>query len=107
MNYDKSLENGEITFVCTRRGDLGASIHKAFGLFFLLLMQQSVLSRPGNENNRIPHFLYVDEFPPFVCKATEDIFTLYRKYRVGTIISSQNLSQFGAEKEAERLSFRR
>ncbi len=95
MNYDKALENGEITFVCTRRGDLGASIHKAFGLFFLLLMQQSVLSRPGNENNRIPHFLYVDEFPPFVCKATEDIFTLYRKYRVGTIISSQNLSQFG------------
>ena len=58
-------------------------------------MQQSVLSRPGNENNRIPHFLYVDEFPPFVCKATEDIFTLYRKYRVGTIISSQNLAQFG------------
>lgn len=95
INYDKALQNGEVTFVCTRRGDLGAGVHKAFGLFFLLLMQQSVLSRPGNENNRIPHFLYVDEFPPFVCKATEDIFTLYRKYRVGTIISSQNLSQFG------------
>ena len=95
INYDKALENGAVTFVCTRRGDLGAAVHKAFGLFFLLLMQQSVLSRPGNENNRIPHFLYIDEFPPFVCKATEDIFTLYRKYRVGTIISSQNLSQFG------------
>lgn len=95
INYDKALEDGAVTFVCTRRGDLGAAVHKAFGLFFLLLMQQSVLSRPGNENNRIPHFLYIDEFPPFVCKATEDIFTLYRKYRVGTIISSQNLSQFG------------
>lgn len=95
LNYDKALANGSVTFVCTRRGDLGSSIHKAFGLFFLLLMQQSVLSRPGNEKTRIPHFLYIDEFPPFVCKATEDIFTLYRKYRVGTIISSQNLSQFG------------
>lgn len=95
LNYDKALANGDITLVCTRRGDLGASIHKAFGLFFILLMQQSVLSRPGNEKNRIPHFLYIDEFPPFVCKATEDIFTLYRKYRVGTIISAQNLSQFG------------
>ena len=97
LNYDKALANGDITLVCTRRGDLGASIHKAFGLFFILLMQQSVLSRPGNEKNRIPHFLYIDEFPPFVCKATEDIFTLYRKYRVGTIISSQNLSQFGSK----------
>ena len=62
-------------------------------------MQQSVLSRPGNEKTRIPHFLYIDEFPPFVCKATEDIFTLYRKYRVGTIVSSQNLSQFGVNND--------
>lgn len=97
LNYDNALANGDVTLVCTRRGDLGASIQKAFGLFFILLMQQSVLSRPGNEKTRIPHFLYIDEFPPFVCKATEDIFTLYRKYRVGTIISSQNLSQFGTK----------
>ena len=94
LNYDKALANGDVTLVCTRRGDLGPSIHKAFGLFFLLLMQQSVLSRPGTEKTRIPHFLYVDEFPPFLCRSTADIFTLYRKYRVGTIISSQNLSQF-------------
>ncbi len=99
LNYDNALANGDVTLVCTRRGDLGPSIHKAFGLFFILLMQQSVLSRPGNEKTRIPHFLYIDEFPPFVCKATEDIFTLYRKYRVGTIISSQNLSQFGIKND--------
>ena len=95
LDYDKVLKNGEVVFVCTRRGDLGAITNKAFGLFFLLLMQHSVLSRPGNEKTRIPHFLYIDEFPTFVCRATEDIFTLYRKYRVGTIISAQNLSQFG------------
>lgn len=99
LNYDNALKDGTITLVCTRRGDLGASVHKAFGLFFLLLMQHSVLSRPGNEKTRIPHFLYVDEFPPFVCSATVDIFTLYRKYRVGTIISAQNLSQFGIKND--------
>ncbi len=97
INYDNVLKNGEIVLVCTRRGDLGASVHKAFGLFILLLMQHSVLSRPGIEKTRIPHFLYVDEFSPFVCKATEDIFTLYRKYRVGAIVSAQNLSQLGDE----------
>lgn len=97
INYDHVLKNGEIVLVCTRRGDLGASVHKAFGLFILLLMQHSVLSRPGTEKTRIPHFLYIDEFPPFVCKATEDIFTLYRKYRVGAIVSAQNLSQLGTD----------
>ena len=33
INFDKVLKNGEITLVCTRRGDLGLTSHKAFGLF--------------------------------------------------------------------------
>lgn len=93
INFDETLANGKITFICTRRGDLGVSGHKAFGLFFLIAMQNAVLRRPGNENSRIPHFLYVDEFPDFICKATETIFTMYRKYKVGTTISSQTLQQ--------------
>ncbi len=95
INYDDALKNGEVILVCTRRGDLGPSVHRAFGIFFLLTMQHSVLSRPGTEKNRIPHFLYIDEFTPFLSRSVSSIFTLYRKYRVGTIISAQNLSQFG------------
>ena len=97
--YDKVLADGEVTFVCTRRGDLGANAHKAFGIFFLLLMQQSVLSRPGNDNTRIPHFLYIDDFPEFLCKAIEPIFTVYRKYKVGNILSAQTLSQLNGDEK--------
>ena len=93
INYDNILANGEVTLVCTQRGSLGENAHKAFGLFFLLLMQFSVLRRPGSENTRIPHFLYIDEFPDFICPATESIFTVYRKYRVGTVVSAQTLDQ--------------
>ena len=93
LNYDEVLANGDVTLVCTRRGDLGEGTHKAFGLFFLLLMQYSVLRRPGNENSRIPHFLYIDEFPDFICPPIEPIFTLYRKYRVAPVVSAQNLAQ--------------
>ena len=96
INFDNALANGEITLLCTRRGDLGASTHKAFGLFFILSMQYAVLRRPGNENSRIPHFLYIDEFPDFICSSTEALFTLYRKYRVGTVISAQTLDQLNA-----------
>lgn len=97
LMFDQALANGEITFVCTRRSDLGANAHKAFGIFFLLLMQQAVLSRPGNENSRIPHFLYIDDFPEFLCKAIEPIFTVYRKYKVGSILSAQTLSQLNGD----------
>ena len=93
IDFDKMLANGELTFLCTRRGDLGVTTHKAFGLFFLIAMENAVLRRPGNINTRVPNFLYIDEFPDFISKSTEAIFTMYRKYKVGTIISAQNLSQ--------------
>ena len=104
INFDDMLANGDVTFVCTRRGELGANGHKAFGLFFLLAMQNAVLSRPGNEKSRIPNFLYIDEFPDFICKATEAIFTMYRKYKVGTTISAQNLDQL--DTPTSRISYR-
>lgn len=96
INFDKVLSNGEIVFVCTRRGDTGKVAHKSFGLFFLLSMQSSVLSRPGDEKSRINHFLYIDEFPDFLTKDTETMFTMYRKYKVATTISVQSISQLGA-----------
>ena len=96
IDFDKMLSNGEITFVCTRRGDIGATSHKAFGLFFILSMQNAILRRPGSEKNRVPNFLYIDEFADFISKSTEPIFTMYRKYRVGTTISVQNLGQLEA-----------
>ncbi len=102
INFDSMLENGEITIVCTRRGDLGAVLQKAFGLFFLLSMQRSVLKRPGNENSRIPHLLYIDEFPDFLCDATLGLVTLYRKYKVGTIITTQNLEQLDVTQTSRR-----
>ncbi len=96
LDFDKALKDGEITLVCTRRGDLGRTTHKAFGLFFILSMQNSVLRRVGNESTRIPNFLYIDEFPDYICKDTETIFTLYRKYKVATVITAQNLAQLEA-----------
>ena len=93
INFDEALKNGEVTLVCTRRGDLGRTSHKAFGLFFILSMQNAVLRRPGNESSRVPHFFYIDEFPDFICKDTEAIFTLYRKYKVATVVTTQNLAQ--------------
>ena len=101
INFDETLENGEVIFLCTRRGDAGKAAHKAFGLFFLLSMQNAVLRRPGNENSRIPHFLYIDEFPDFITKDTETMFTMYRKYKVATTISAQSVTQMASGETAK------
>ena len=93
INFDDVLKNSEVIFICTRRGDLGAAGYKAFGLFFLLTMQNSILKRPGVEASRVPYFVYIDEFSDFICKDTAAMFTMYRKYKVGTTISTQSLQQ--------------
>lgn len=102
INFDNALKNGEVTLVCTRRGDLGPSIHTAFGLFCILMMQYSVLRRPGTEKDRLPHFLYIDEFADFVGSSTDPLFTLYRKYKVSTVVSAQNLSQLDGKDNKHR-----
>lgn len=93
IDFDDVLATGKVVTCCTRRGQLGSLLAKPFGMFFILSMQDAVLRRPGNEKTRIPHFLYIDEFPDFVNKETETCFTLFRKYRCGMIIAIQNLSQ--------------
>lgn len=93
LDFDDVLAKGQCVAVCTRRGDLGALLAKPFGMFFILSMQDAVLRRPGNEKTRIPHFLYIDEFPDFVNKETETCFTLFRKYRCAMIVAIQNLAQ--------------
>lgn len=93
IDLDRVLTEGHCVSVCTRRGELGALLSKPFGMFYILTMQDAVLRRPGDENTRLPHFFYIDEFPDFVNKETETCFTLFRKYRCGMTIAIQNLSQ--------------
>lgn len=98
IDLDRVLAEGGCVSVCTRRGELGALLSKPFGMFYILTMQDAVLRRPGDENTRIPHFMYIDEFPDFVNKETETCFTLFRKYRCGMTIAIQNLSQLERNK---------
>lgn len=93
IDLDRALREGQVITACTRQGDLGEIHQKAFGMFVILSLKDAVLRRPGIEDTRTPHFIYIDEFPLFVNKDTEAFFTLFRKYRCGTLITIQNLSQ--------------
>lgn len=93
IDFDKALENGNVITACSRKGELGIIQAKAFGMFFILQFQDAVLRRKGNEESRTPHFLYIDEFPEYITKDMEVMFTLFRKYRCGVAVAIQNLSQ--------------
>ena len=89
IDFDLALANGSVITACSRKGDLGIIQAKAFGMFFILQFQDAVLRRKGNEDSRIPHFLYIDEFPEYITKDMDVMFTLFRKYK--TYLNLKNL----------------
>lgn len=101
IDFDKALREGQVITACSRKGELGIIASKAFGMFFILQFQDAVLRRPGSEDSRIPNFLFIDEFPEYINKDTEVMFTLFRKYRCGAMIAIQNLSQLEKYKGLE------
>ena len=101
IDFDKALREGKVITACSRKGELGIIASKAFGMFFILQFQDAVLRRPGSEDSRLPHFIFIDEFPEYINKDTEVMFTLFRKYRCGTTIAIQNLSQLEKNKGLE------
>lgn len=92
IDFDRALANGEVT-VCNYNLASGDTDAVAFGLFFLLSFNNAVLSRPGTENTRIPHFFYLDELPVLIHPSLEKNFSLFRKFRVSMMVAIQTLDQ--------------
>ena len=95
LDLSKVLENGEVVLFSSRPTEIGGTAHKGFGKFFLWLMMIAVEGRPGNEKSRTPFFLYIDEFNNYYDGSFNDIFTQFRKYKVGTIFAIPTLSSLG------------
>lgn len=94
LDLAEVLRNGECIAISTRQGNLGPRLGKAFALFFILSLQNVVLSRYAeNENPEIPHFLIIDEFPMYCNENTETFFTFARKYKCSVTVAIQNMGQ--------------
>ena len=96
LDFNEVLNDGKIVLISTRPNEIGGMQHKAFGAFFLMLMMCSVENNRELVKNRIPHFMYIDEFDRYGADGPfDDMFTLYRKFKIGTIYSAQTLKNLG------------
>ena len=92
ISFNDVINNGKIVLISTRPYEIGGVPHKGFGKFFLMLMMCSVETNREVAKNRTPHFLYVDEFDKYSPEEFADMYTIYRKFKIGTIFSSQTLA---------------
>ena len=90
IDWDKALLRGEITLINSAL-EIGAHGSTALGLFIMLSMKTAIMRRPFNRRSN--HFLYIDEAAQYMHPMFEDMFALYRQYRVACVLAMQSLSQ--------------
>ena len=95
IDWDKALENNEITVINTAL-EFGAQGSTALGLFLMLSFKISVLRRP--QDLRSNHFLFIDEAAQYMHPMYEDMFQLFRQYRVSATIAMQSIAQMRKNK---------
>lgn len=50
-----------------------------------------------DENDRVPYYLYVDEFQNYVSQSFESILSEARKYKLGLVVAHQYIDQLKQE----------
>lgn len=95
ISFNDILNEGKVVLISTRPYEIGVTGHKGFGNFFLMLMMCSVENNRNLVRNRLPHFLYVDEFDQYSPATLSDMYTIYRKFKIGTIFSAQTIGSLG------------
>lgn len=94
MDFDHHLESGGIIVIATAQGTL-RDLGRYLGFFIILQFQASVFRRPGNEDTRRHHFLYIDEFQVYANPGFADMLTQGRSYRVASHLATQNRALIG------------
>jgi len=92
IDFDTHLASGTVICISTAQGTL-RDLSKYLGYFIILSLQSSVFRRPGNENTRRPHTLYIDEFQTYSTPGFADMLTQGRSYRVSSVLATQARAQ--------------
>lgn len=94
LNFFDVLQNRKILLVNLSVGKIGEDNAKLLGSLITSQIQLSVMRRAHlAKEERIPFFLYVDEFQNFTTSAFDRILSEARKYRLCLTLAHQYISQ--------------
>jgi len=92
IDFDKHLAEGGVICISTAQG-LMRELGKFLGYFIILQFKSAVFRRPGNEDTRRAHWLYIDEFQQYSTPGFSEMLTQGRSYRVGCHLATQARAQ--------------
>ncbi|GAB3051335.1 type IV secretory system conjugative DNA transfer family protein [Virgibacillus ainsalahensis] len=96
LEVDEHLSNDGVLIVNTALGTLKKA-GDAFGQFLIMHLQNGTFRRPGTEDTRSPHFMFIDEYKRYINPQVEIFLSLAASYKVSGILASQSLGQLEVE----------
>ena len=94
LHIRKLMDEGKILLVNLAKGKLGEDSAALLGGLLVTTMGLAAFSRADiPEQNRRPHWLYVDEFQSFTTLSLANMLSELRKYKVGMTLAHQYLHQ--------------
>lgn len=98
IDFKNLVDEGKVLFVKLPLGIIGKDNAFLLGSMLLSKLHLAALGRQ-NTSNRLPFFLYLDEFHNFITPSITDMLSGIRKYGLGLILAHQDLSQLSRDAE--------
>jgi len=94
FNVRDVMDEGKILLINLSKGLIGDTNAQLLGLILVNKVSMAAMSRADiPEEERIPFFLYVDEFQNFATDAFGDILSEARKYKLALVMAHQYIAQ--------------
>jgi type IV secretory pathway TraG/TraD family ATPase VirD4 len=94
FNFGEAMQQKKIILCKLAKGLVGEENSKLIGKMVAMQIKQAALKRASMEpKDRVPFFLYVDEFQNYVSQSFESILSEARKYKLGMTIAHQYMDQ--------------
>jgi hypothetical protein len=94
IDFDKAMDEKKIIICNFSKGLLGEDTSMLFGVTLLAKIQLAALRRARTtQTNRLPFFLYVDEFQNFATMSFVQMLSEARKYKLFLVMAEQSTQQ--------------
>ncbi len=94
LDFEAIMDSKKILLIKLAQGLIGTENSYLLGTFFVSKIYQAAMARQiQSKTDRIPFYLYIDEFQNFTTQSMSGILSGTRKYGLGCILAHQDMSQ--------------
>lgn len=94
FRFREAMDTKKIVLINLSKGMVGTDVMNLFGSLLVSKLQAAVMSRANiEEKDRVPFYLYIDEFQNFTTDTLQEILAESRKYGLGLYLTNQLVGQ--------------